>query len=93
MTRWTPHLAEICAENGLLESKTDIYRVPPEISIPFCQTQLLAYEEISRVVMDNSTPDSKGPQFRALLAKAHGELKKGVWLDHNLEITVAKKAG
>ena len=91
-SRWTPRLAEICTENGLLESRTDKYRVPPEISIPFCQTQFGAYAEISRGAMDNSSPDSKGPQFRALLERAHTELISGVWLDHKLEVTVAKKA-
>ena len=52
----------------------------------------MAYEEISRVSMDNNSPDSKGPRFRESLEKAYAELNKGVWLDHKLEVTVARKA-
>ena len=58
----------------------------------FCQTQFGAYEEISRVGMDNSSPGAKGPRLRALIERAQVELRSGVWLDHKLEITVARKA-
>lgn len=90
-TRWVPRLGKTCAENGLLDAQTNRYRVPFEISVPFCQTQFGAYEEISRVSMDNSSPDSKGPRLRALIEKAQVELRSGVWLDHKLEVTVARK--
>jgi len=43
------------------------------------------------VSMDNSTPESKGPRFRALVERAYEELNKGVWLKHKLEVTVARK--
>lgn len=89
--RWVPRLAKTCAESGLLDPQTHRYRVPSEICVPFCQTQFGAYEEISRVSMDNSSPDSKGPRLRALIENAHVELRSGVWLDHNLEVTVARK--
>ena len=89
--RWVPHLARTCGENGLLDAQTSRYRVPPEISMAFCQTQFGAYDEISRVSMDNSSPDAKGPQLRALIEKAQVELRSGVWLDHKLEVTVARK--
>lgn len=91
-TRWVPGLARICGENGLLDAQTSRYRVPSEIGIAFCQTQFGAYEEISRASMDNSSPDAKGPQLRALIEKAQVELRAGVWLDHILEVTVARKA-
>ena len=90
--RWVPHLAKYCAENGLLDAQTSRYLVPPEIGVPFCHTQFGAYEEISRVSMDNASPDSKGPRLRALIEKAQVELRSGVWLDHTLEVTVARKA-
>lgn len=41
--------------------------------------------------MDNSSPDSKGPQLRALIEKAQVEFRSGVWFDHKLEVTVARK--
>lgn len=90
--RWTPRLAEICTENGLLEAKTTAYPIPKELAIPFCQTQMAVYTEISWVAMDNSSPDAKGPQFRELLERATAEMKKGVWLDNRIEVTVARKA-
>ena len=91
-TRWVPRLARTCGENGLLDAQTSRYRVPPEIGVAFCQTQFGAYEEISRVGMDNSSLDAKGPQLRALIEQAQVELRGGVWLDHKLEVTVARKA-
>ena len=91
-TRWVHRLAETCAENGLLDAQTDKYRVPPEICVPWCQTQFGAFEEISRAGLDNSSPDSKGPRLRALVEKAQVELRSGVWMDFSLEVTVARKA-
>ena len=41
--------------------------------------------------MDNSSPGAKGPRLRALIEKAQVELRSGVWLDHKLEVTVARK--
>ena len=90
-TRWVPHLAKTCSENGLLDAQTSRYRVPPEISMAFCQTDFGAYEEISMVSMDNSSPDAQGPRLRALIEKAQVELRSGVWLDNQLEVTVARK--
>ena len=52
----------------------------------------MAYEEISRVSMDNGSPDAKGPRFRELIGRAYAELNTGVWLDHKLEVTIARKA-
>jgi len=84
-------LADICAETGFVESKTDTYYVSPHLAIPWCQTQFGAYIEVSRVSMDNSIPESKGPRFRALVERAFNELNKGVWLKLRLEVTVARK--
>ena len=91
-TRWTTRLADICAENGLVESRTHRYHIPLEISILVSQIQLEGYAEVSRVALDNSQLDSKGPRFRELIEKAHKELNKRVLLDHKLEVTVARKA-
>lgn len=85
-------MAGICAENDLLEAKTNKYGVPPELAISFCQTQLMAYEEISWMTMDNSSSESKGFRFRSLLERAYAELSNGIWLDHALEVTTARKA-
>ena len=79
-TRWVPHLTRTCGENGLLDAQTSRYRVPPELSIAFCQTQFGAYGEISKASMDNSSPDAKGPRLRALIGKAQVELRSGVFL-------------
>ena len=90
-TRWVPHLAKTCAENNLLNARTHEYRVPLKIAVPFCQTQFEAYKEINRVSINNNSPNSKGPRLRALIDKAHVELRSGVWLDHKLQVTIASK--
>ncbi|MCJ1445375.1 MAG: hypothetical protein MMC23_005880 [Stictis urceolatum] len=91
--KWTPRLADICAETGFLDCKTDRYPVSPDIAIAFAQTQLGAYEEISRGGMDNGSQDAEGPRLRETIAKAHAELRTGVWLKQELEVTVARKQG
>jgi hypothetical protein len=89
--RWVPQLSEYCTKNSLLDAHTYKHGLPREIAIPFCQTQLQAYEEVSRVAFDNSSPDARGPRVRRLLEEAHDELNTGVWLEHSLEVTVARK--
>ncbi|MCJ1333322.1 hypothetical protein MMC10_010016 [Thelotrema lepadinum] len=89
--KWVPHLSEICAQNGLPDSTTHRYPVPPEYRVAWCQTQLGAYEEISFMSMDNSSPNAKGSRFRHVLDKAYDELTKGVTLQHTLEVTTARK--
>ena len=56
------------------------------------QTQFGAYEEISLVSMDNSSPQAKGPRFRTLIEKAYTQLNQGIALQHILEVTIARKA-
>lgn len=88
--RWVPRLADFCTEQGMVNAKRHFYRVPEDIAISFTQTQMGAYNEISKADMDSSTPESKGPVFRNLLTQAHTELSTGVWLDHTLECTTAQ---
>ena len=77
----------------MVDSKTDKYHCPPDMVIPFCQNQFGAFEEISIAAMDNETDESHGPRLRRLLGKAHDDLRKGVFFDYHLEVTVARKAG
>lgn len=76
----------------MLDAWTDQYRVPPEYRVAWSQTQFGACEEISLASYDNSSPDAEGPRFRKLLDSAYPELIKGVTLQHELEVTVARKA-
>ena len=75
----------------MLDSRTDRYRVPPDLAIPFCQNQFGAFEEISVNSMDNGSEDAPGPRLRRLIDKAHDDLRKGVVFDYRLEVTVARK--
>ena len=65
--------------------------MPPELSIPWLQTQFGAWEEFSKVGMDNSSQQAEGPRLRELIGKGYTELSKGVVYDYGLEVTVGKK--
>ena len=91
MFRWVPRLVDDCAQQGLIDCQRYIYPLQPHLAVPFVQTQLGAYEEVSKGAFDNSKPESPGPQLRKLIREASDELLTGVWIDHKLEVVVARK--
>lgn len=57
----------------------------------FTYINILAGEEVSYAVYDNSGPESSGPRHRALLKEALEETKNGVCMVWSPVVVVGKK--
>lgn len=88
---WVPRLREIFDEQGVLESCTHHYQTSPQVLFFLTPMQLLVSEEYSHATLDNSGPDAKGPQRRALLQEAAREMQEGVGLNFIIEVTTGRK--
>lgn len=57
----------------------------------FTRINLLASEEATYVLLDNSGPESSGPRRRALLKEAFDEIEDGVCTIWSPVIVIAKR--
>ncbi|KAL8718172.1 MAG: hypothetical protein Q9225_004667 [Loekoesia sp. 1 TL-2023] len=88
---WVSQLPEHLQDAGFTSVSHSAHPFPPELRMPFTRINLLAGEEVSYVLDDNSGSESSGSRHRALLQEAFEESKNGVCMVWSPVVVVGRR--
>ncbi|KAF2758444.1 S-adenosyl-L-methionine-dependent methyltransferase [Pseudovirgaria hyperparasitica] len=88
---WVPKLPRTFSSLGLIDVESSSPPSKPYTWLYSTQLIMGAVLEISYQILDNSTPESKGPVMRRIIEAACGDMRNGVYLTYSPLVVIGRK--